>query len=48
VSLEERIPPDHPMRAMRDLVEEVLQPLNGMFDRDVLERPGDHRLRRNG
>jgi transposase len=32
VSLEERIPQDHPLRAMRDLVEEVLKPLNGMFE----------------
>lgn len=32
VSLEERIPADHPLRAMRDLVEEVLKPLNGLFE----------------
>ena len=32
VSLEERIPADHPLRAMRDLVEEVLEGLSGVFE----------------
>ncbi|MGH7948733.1 MAG: IS5 family transposase [Candidatus Binataceae bacterium] len=32
VSLEERIPADHPLRSMRELVEQVLEPLSGLFE----------------
>ena len=33
VSLEERIPADHPLRAMRKLVDEALRALSPLFDK---------------
>ena len=32
VSLEERIPADHPLRAMRKMVDEALRALSPLFD----------------
>jgi len=46
ISPEERIPAEHPLRRVRELVREVLKELSQGFGRLYCEK-GDHRSRRS-
>jgi hypothetical protein len=47
VRLEARIPPDHPLRAIRDLADAALRELSPAFNR-LMPAMGAHRSRRSG
>ena len=47
VSLEERVPADHPLRAIRKLADQVLQEMSAEFD-GLYAAVGGRRFRPNG
>ena len=44
-SLEDRVPPDHPLRPIRVMVDEALKAMSPKFDA-IYRSKGGHRLRR--
>jgi hypothetical protein len=48
VSAEKRVPADHPLRAIRTFVDEILQEMNRQFDALYMRRTAGRRSRPNG